>query len=144
MTPEERAFILREADWQQGSVCCQADVAGLLLAPAHPQLVIEKEDWLVVVTQTCDVLQGDLDKEPHLELLRLTHNRPKVGSSIGWTQHPRFIQLERTVPGKKLYGCVHDRVWAPRERFETLKPDELPRSVQKAWSFPKSEYQLNS
>lgn len=123
MTPEHRAKALREADWQQGSVCCEADVPALLLAPAHPRLSCQPGDWWVVVTQTCDVLQGDLEKEPEVELLRLSHQRPEVHSSLGWTQHPRFIQLEQSLPGQKLYACVHDRVWVPRERLDSLRPD---------------------
>lgn len=123
MTPEERALALREANWQQGSVCCGPDVPLLLAPPTHPPLTYQPDDWLVVVTQTCDVLQGDLEKEPQVELLRLSPSRPSINTSLGWGQHPRFIQLERSQPRLKLYGSVHDRVWAPKARLDTLSPD---------------------
>lgn len=123
MTPEQRAKALRQAGWHQGAVCAASDVAALLQPPAHPVLSISDEDWLMLMTQTCDLLQGDLEKEPRVELLRLTPTRPSVSASLGWTQHPRFIQIERSTASGRLYACIHDRVWVPRERFDLLTPD---------------------
>jgi hypothetical protein len=123
MTPEQRAKALRQAGWQQGSVCASSDVPALLQPPAHPAMSIEEADWLVVTTQTCDLLQGDLAKEPQVELLRFTPVRPDVSASLGWTQHPRYLQIERGLAGARLYACIHDRVWVPRNRFDTLAPD---------------------
>jgi len=123
MTPEERALALRGANWQQGSVCRNVDVPLLLATPAHPQLACREDDWLVVVTQTCDLLQGDLVKEPQAELLRLSPSRPSINTSLGWGQHPRFIQLERSASGLILYGSVHDRVWIPKSRLDAIRPD---------------------
>jgi len=91
--------------------------------PAYPVMPVSDGDWLVVMTQTCDLLQGDLEKEPRVELLRLTPTRPSVGAPLGWTQHPRYIQIERSMPETLLYACIHDRAWVPRERFDHLAPD---------------------
>ncbi len=125
MTPEERATVLRSAGWQQGSVLLEEDVEGLLLPPAHPTLPCQPGDWFVVISHTCDVLQRDLKKEPEVEILRLTCNRPSdaTTAALQGAQHPLYIQLERTLQGVKLYGCIHERARVPRERLENRKPD---------------------
>jgi hypothetical protein len=65
--------------WQTGSVVpaeLLPELVNHLTRPGQPPTEVGEGDWLVVVSQTCDIVAPRLDAEPLVEVL---HCRPHVG-----------------------------------------------------------------
>ena len=59
--------------WQAGAVVPAAllpRLAAHLTRPGQPLFQVEDDHWLVVISQTCDVVQPKLENEPFVELLQ--------------------------------------------------------------------------
>ncbi len=85
----------------------------------------DTERWMVI-TQDCDLVQPDLDKEPYVELIRI---RPAEGNPLPppWGQSPREIQFGDPHGGKNAprFVCsIHDRVLLDRRYLTDHRPDD--------------------
>ena len=113
--------------WRQGAVL------GPLLrrvvrerAPAH--LAIREDDWLIVTSHDCDIVNGRLEKEPLVEIVRaevVTRALPNREQS--WGRNPRALQLQIDSGGDAVVlGIqVHDRCMVGREILLEEPPERL-------------------
>lgn len=116
--------------WQAGAVIPHDRVPSLLPhLTRHGQEppVVELNDWLVVVSQTCDVVQHDLQKEPLVEIL---HCRPVDELRPDFSGRKSTRQLDFRA-NKETHANVcltaHatvDRFVVPREILLEFSPDE--------------------
>lgn len=120
--------------WGTGMVVAPADVPAIAQYMARPgagqPTAIEPQDWLVVVSQTCDVLAAKLDAEPFVEVL---HCRPREKLR---TQHKelRSTRILDFKPNRRTHEAVvlsahaiADRYLLPRVVLKDLVPDETRR-----------------
>lgn len=116
--------------WKTGSVVPAALLPALvphLTRPGLPPTQIAAEDWLVVVSQTCDVVARNLEAEPLVEVL---HCRPHAGKP-----RKQFRDLQSTrqldfrpaqTAHQNLVLTAHaivDRYVIPRELLTAHDPD---------------------
>ncbi|MDA1014343.1 MAG: hypothetical protein O3A00_07805 [Planctomycetota bacterium] len=79
----------------------------------------------MVVSQDCDLVQPDWDKEPYVELIRIQPAGDRLPPP--WGQNPREIQFSDPHGGKKAprFVCsIHDRVLVDRKYLTDTQPDE--------------------
>lgn len=120
--------------WRTGMVVAPADVTAIaqyMVRPGAGQLTaIEPQDWLVVVSQTCDVLAAKLDAEPFVEVL---HCRPREKLR---TQHKelRSTRILDFKPNRQTHEAivlsahaVADRYLLPRDVLKDHSPDDARR-----------------
>ena len=111
--------------WKQGVIL---DLGSLLQAGVA---VMEGCVGFLVLTQTCDCINPDFGKEPHLELLPLVPRKTKKGKpdpDFENGQNPREIHFWITLRGEPM--CVFSRIkdiqLIPRERIEAYRfSDEI-------------------
>jgi hypothetical protein len=119
-----------EQGWCTGAVIAHADVpviAQHLLRPGGAQpTTVESRDWLVVVSQTCDVLAVKLEAEPFVEVL---HCQPtaKLRSQFKELRSTRVLDFK---PNRQTHDAVvlsahavADRFLLPREVLKDRAPD---------------------
>jgi hypothetical protein len=119
--------------WRTGAVVPHAIVRALqpyLTRPDGTPIKVGPEDWLVVVSQTCDVVAKDLDQEPCVEVL---HCRPIP------KLRPQFKELRSTRrldfrPNRQTHAdlalnahAVADRYLLPRDILRNHAPDSARR-----------------
>ena len=108
--------------WQTGSVV-SADlvphVEQYLARPDRPRVVLAAEDWLVVVSQTCDVQATKLAAEPYVEVL---HCRPVAGKPRKDRRDLRSTRYLDFRPNRSTHAdlvltahAIADRYILPRE-----------------------------
>jgi len=116
--------------WQTGSVL-PADLvpqlATHLTRPGLAATVVGADDWLVVISQTCDILATRLDAEPYVEVL---HCRPVAGKPRKGRrdlQSTRYLDFRpNTDTHAELVLGAHaiaDRYIIPREFLAAHDPD---------------------
>jgi len=120
-----------EQGWCTGAVLPHAVVPAIaqhLTRPgAHQPTPVEPHDWLVVVSQTCDVLATKLDAEPFVEVL---HCRPceKLRTQFKDLRSTRTLDFKPnrdTHEGVVLSAhAVADRYLLPREILKDHALDE--------------------
>jgi hypothetical protein len=115
--------------WCTGAVVRHDDVPALaqyLVRAGTQRTVVEANDWLVVVSQTCDVLAAKLDAEPFVELL---HCKPiaKLRAQYKEIRSTRVLDFK---PNRATHEAlvlsahaVADRYLLPREFFKDYGPD---------------------
>jgi len=111
--------------WRAGSVlsadhCKQ--VAPLLHRGGHPPWSIESGDWLIVVSQTCDIVAARLTQEPYVEVL-VASARQKVDMGKAGLRSTRFLSFRAWKDGPVLEAHATNRFWIPREEFDGWGPD---------------------
>ena len=116
--------------WRTGSVL-PADLlprlAQHLTRPGQGATVVAPDDWLVVISQTCDILAVRLDAEPFVEVL---HCRPVAGKprkgrrDLQSTRHLDF-RPNRATHVELVLGAhaIADRYIIPRELLAAHAPD---------------------
>lgn len=120
--------------WCTGAVVAPADMpafAQYVVRPGAGQpTAIEPQDWLVIASQTCDVLAAKLDAEPFVEVL---HCRPREKLR---TQHKelRSTRILDFKPNRQTHGAVvlsahaiADRYLVPRDVLKGHAPDDTRR-----------------
>lgn len=116
--------------WQTGSVVSAALLPALtqhLTRPGQQPTTIAEADWLVVVSQTCDVVAPRLEAEPLVEVL---HCRPLAGKP---RRQYRDLQSTRQLdfrPHRAVHQdlvltarAVSDRYVIPRDLLAAHDPD---------------------
>lgn len=110
--------------WRQGAVLGPALLcAARERAPSH--LTITEDNWLIVTSHDCDVVNARLDKEPTVELLRAEVVQRKPEKQQVWGRNPRDMELEvedGTGSAVVLKVRVHERWALPREVLSTEAP----------------------
>lgn len=116
--------------WQTGSVVPAAMLPALgphLTRPDQQPTQVAEADWLVVVSQTCDVLASRLEQEPLVEVL---HCRPHAGKArkgrrnLESTRHLDF-RPNRTTHAELVLAAhaITDRYVIPRDLLAVHDPD---------------------
>lgn len=116
--------------WQTGSVL-PADLLPLLAPhltrPGQAATPVGADDWLVVISQTCDILATRLDAEPYVEVL---HCRPVAGKPRKGRrdlQSTRYLDFRpnRDTHAELVLGAhaIADRYIIPRELLAAHDPD---------------------
>lgn len=126
--------------WRQGAVLGPAlAVEASKLAPNG--ISFGERDWLIVTSHDCDVVNGRLDKEPAVEVLRaaVVEQRKPEKQQI-WGRNPREMQLavdNGTGGALVLSTKVHERWSVPRELLASEPPlrvlDDKPRRLIAEW-----------
>lgn len=107
-----------------------AQIATHLGRPGGAAVEIGEADWLVIVSQTCDVLATKLDAEPFVEVL---HCRPipKLRKGMKELRSTRVLDFK---PNRETHGdlCISahaivDRYQVPREILRDHAPDPARR-----------------
>jgi hypothetical protein len=116
--------------WQTGSVLATdllPQLAPHLTRPGQAAMPVSPDDWLVVVSQTCDILATRLDAEPYVEVL---HCRPVAGKPRKGRrdlQSTRYLDFRPNVEEHaELVLSAHavaDRYIIPRELLAAHDPD---------------------
>ncbi len=120
--------------WQTGSVL-PADLlpqlAPYLTRPGQAATAVGADDWLVVTSQTCDILASRLDAEPYVEVL---HCRPVAGKPRKGRrdlQSTRYLDFRpNRATHAELVLAAHaivDRFIIPRELLAAYAPDPARR-----------------
>jgi hypothetical protein len=114
--------------WRQGAVLGRAMAAeARKLAPKG--ISFADSDWLIVTSHDCDVVNGRLEKEPFVEVLRAAVvQQKKPDKQQVWGRNPREMQLavnDGAAGTVVLSLKVHERWSVPRELL-ALEP---PRHV---------------
>ena len=116
--------------WCTGAVVPQAmvpTIAGHLARPGGAPAQVAEADWLVIVSQTCDVVAQKLEAEPFVEVL---HCRPikKPRSQYRDFRSTRILDFR---PNRETHDAVSltahaiaDRYVVPRELFKHHAPDD--------------------
>jgi len=124
MTSEEVARRIHDHRWRQGQlllVACHMEVTQhLSLAP------LADDDAVIVISQSCDLVNGDLREEPFAEIL-LAH--PLPGSADGnymYLRNPRRLHFHLQINGQRraYTAWIWDRYRLPREFFAQWPPDD--------------------
>lgn len=116
--------------WQTGSVVPAAMLPALephLTRPGQQPTQVAEADWLVVVSQTCDVVAPRPEAEPLVEVL---HCRPHAGKprkgrrDLESTRYLDFRPNRATHQGLVLAAhAISDRYVIPRELLAAHDPD---------------------
>ena len=114
--------------WRQFSVCQPGDARtfldGCMLLNGSALPDHNPDDWWIVISQSCDLTNRSLDKEPSCEVLRAIPKQKKstrANPDTIWAQNPREIALCNAV-GKVLDATIHARVLIPRQRLQGKFP----------------------
>jgi hypothetical protein len=118
-----------ERGWAAGAVIPQALLPKLtphIARPTQPETIITADDWLIVISQTCDVVQRKLENEPFVEVL---HCKPIAGLRSEFQGRKSTRRLDFR-PNKDAHGqvvlsahAIADRYIIPREFFVEHSPD---------------------
>ncbi len=119
-----------EHGWQTGSVVPVAMLPALaqhLKQPGQEPIQVVDADWLVVISQTCDILAPKLEAEPLVEIL---HCRPHAGKPRKGRRDLESTRYLDYRPNRGMHqGLVlaahatADRYVIPRELLTEFAPD---------------------
>ncbi len=116
---------IKAKGWRQGSVIPAALADTLCAGEVLPWHLSENE-FLVVISQDCDVTSPDFRIESQVELIRasLLPESEKHGNYF-WAKNPRRYQLEEPSSGDSTVWqfCIQDRVIVPRNCLLDAEPD---------------------
>lgn len=119
--------VIANNHWEQGSALPGPLAAqAVALRPACLSGVMGADDWLVIMSHPCDLVNPKPTNEPTVEILRLTPHpgrRPDSGLVLG--QNPRRICVvgSTTAGSIVLHAWGHDRWFIPREHLTVAVPD---------------------
>lgn len=116
--------------WQTGSVVPAAmlsEVAQHLQRPGQQPAEIAEADWLVVVSQTCDVVARQLKQEPWVEVLHCKPQPGKPRKGYRDLESTRYIDFR---PNRSTHTdlvltahAIDNRYVIPRELLASHTPD---------------------
>jgi len=103
--------------WCQGAILGEK-LADLARQHAASALSLVGEDWFIVTSHDCDVVNFSLEKEPVIEIVRAVISQTKkVDKQQSLGRNPRTLQLaiEHNERPVMLSCSVHERWFMPRE-----------------------------
>ena len=107
MTRQQADAICQKIDslgWQAGAVLPQQMlpfVQPFLKTPDNASPHVDVADWLIVISQTCDVVQRKLDREPYVEILHC-QSKGKLRPDFHW----RSTREVDFVPNRNLHKNI--------------------------------------
>jgi hypothetical protein len=123
MMSEDAARQIHAQHWRQGrllSVASHAEIAQQLsLAP------LADDDAVIVISQSCDLVNGDFTEEPFAEIL-LAHPLPEsADGNYMCLRNPRRLHFHLQIHGQQCAytAWIWDRYWLPREVLAQWPPD---------------------
>jgi hypothetical protein len=134
------ASAIERHGWRQGAVLgAQLAAEARKLAPSG--IAAAESDWLIVTSHDCDVVNGKLEKEPTVEVLRAgVVPQKKPDKQQVWGRNPREMQLtaDDGAGGSVVLSVkVHERWFMPRELLASEPPrrmlDDKTRRLIAEW-----------
>jgi hypothetical protein len=128
---EARIQTLRSHGWRQGSVLPSSIVEKAKLSNRWPPAIaVGPDDWLIVVSHTCDVRNRNPNNEPDVELLvarPLVQGATKANEAHG--RNSRRLQFKGKLDGRELelLAYAHERFATDRLLLAQAPPDEKRR-----------------
>jgi len=113
---------VREKGWQAGAVVPFEMLALVTQYLVHPNEVaaqVTEDDWLVVVSQTCDVVQLKLENEPYIEVLHC-HAVATMNGQFKQLKSTRRLDFR---PNREAFPAISLRAHAIADRY--LIPRQL-------------------
>src|SRR5438034_1115805 len=108
---------ISEHRWRQGSVIPPAIVERALkyCEPAIRKELLNRNPFLIVTSQDCDILHDNLSAEPWVELIAITVAEKEDGNFLN-LRNPRRLQLYLNLNGERrlMEATIHDRCRIPR------------------------------
>lgn len=134
------ASAIEQHGWRQGAVL-GVNLAAKARELAPSGIVFTESDWLIVTSHDCDVVNGRLEKEPTVEVLRAAIvQQKKPDRQQVWGRNPREMQLavDDGVGGSVVLSVkVHERWSMPRDLLVSEAPHrvlhEKPRRLIAEW-----------
>jgi hypothetical protein len=134
------ASAIERHGWRQGAVL-GANLAAEARKLAPSGIVFAESDWLIVTSHDCDVVNGRLEKEPTVEVLRASVvQQKKPDKQQVWGRNPREMQVaaDDGVGGQVVLSVkVHERWSMPRELLASEAPhrvlDDKTRRLIAEW-----------
>lgn len=111
--------------WKTGSVFSEKlteRIARHLQRSGQPPRAVGKNEWLIVVSQACDVVARKLSQEPYVEVLVAVERR-RIDSPKAFLRSTRFLSFHAQPGGTVLEAHATDRFWIPRELLDGFSPD---------------------
>src|SRR5438132_1268765 len=107
---------ISEHRWRQGSVMSPSLVEAALkyCEPALRKELLERNCFLIVTSQDCDVVHQSLSAEPWVELIAITAAGKEDGNFLH-LRNPRRLQFYLNVTGERrlMEATIHDRCRIP-------------------------------
>lgn len=129
MKDEDLGKALHDAGWRTGSVLptsSHEELSSIMEHPGLPRPEVAPNDWLVVVSQTCDLVAPKEAAEPFVEVLHCGPI-PKLRSGYKEIRSTRYLDFR---PNKEAFPDIvlnahasRDRYFVPRSHLLTLAPD---------------------
>jgi len=116
---------LHTAGWKSGSVLTPGHaraIESVLQRSGRSPEPLLPGDFLIVVSQTCDIVAPKLETEPYIEVL-LVHERDAVDSRKSNLRSTRHISFRARPKGVIYEAHATNRFWVPRELFDEYAPD---------------------
>lgn len=129
MPPKSFGGEIAGQGWRTGCVVAHdhvVEIAAHLTRPGAQPTEVQPDDWMVIVSQTCDIVAAKLSSEPFVEVL---HCRPikKLRDDFKGLRSTRRLDFKpNTATHEDLALSAHaveDRYSVPREIFRVHKPD---------------------
>jgi len=118
----------REYVWHQGDIIDdESSIQALLKSSCWPQISnLQLPDFLVVLSQTCDIYQK-IEEEPYIDLLAGYFDKKDGNFFHG--KNPRRLQIEFL---KKIIGfSVHNIIRIQKDEFEKIEPKHSSMKMDK-------------
>jgi hypothetical protein len=109
---------IRLRGWTQGAVIA-AKFARALTFRHLP--IVEDDAVMVVISQSCDIVQSSIEREPWIEILKARPAQEPNGN-YAHGKNPRSIQFG--IDGVIYEASCHDRAIFPREELAKIEPDK--------------------
>jgi hypothetical protein len=134
------ASAIERHGWRQGAVL-GANLSEKARKLAPRGMGFTESDWLIVTSHDCDVVNGSLEKEPTVEVLRASVvQQQKPDKQLVWGRNPREMQLAvgDSAGGSVVLSMkVHERWSMPRELLASEAPhrvlDDKTRRLIAEW-----------
>lgn len=126
MTSTFNSAAIDRNGWRQGAVL-GPDLLRVARERAPSGIIVADDNWLIVTSHHCDIVNPRLDKEPSIEVLRAeVVTRKKLDKQQVFGRNPRVMEFEvrdsAGGPSVILSVNVHERWPLPRE----ILTDEAP------------------
>jgi hypothetical protein len=123
-----------EKGWRQGAVLGPA--LKLIANRCKPNRIAgTEEEWLVVTSHDCDILNDQLDKEPVVEVIRgVPTSDPEPNHQQAGGRNPRVLQVKAKDSANNaivLRFSVHERWTLAREHLATEAPSTFVPDPQR-------------
>ena len=116
---------IRDAGWRQGSILPCNMLRALIEDNGLGAIDgSASSDWWMVVSQDCDVVNRDFDKEPFVEIIRIQETNDPGGGDQ-WGKNPRRLRFGDRVgeTEREFQVVVHDRIRIDRRVLAEYAPD---------------------